>query len=227
MSDARTRAVVFDFDGVLADTEHLHLTAFQDTFVARGWTLDRDTYFANYLGYDDRDLIRAFASDNALGIGATEVEAILLDKSRHYERRLATGAVLFPTAVSAITRLGASYRLAIASGSLRGEILAILRANNLADAFQVVVGADDVARSKPAPDSYAAAVARLGVEPSAAVAIEDSQWGLTAARAAGLRTIGITTSYPAGALGLAHTVVDSLDEVTDALVERLLAFSPP
>ena len=227
MSDARTRAVVFDFDGVLADTEHLHLVAFQDTFVERGWTLDRDTYFASYLGYDDRDLVRAFSSDNALGISATDVEAILLDKSRHYERRLATGAVLFPTAAAAVARLGASFRLAIASGSLRGEILSILRANNLADAFETVVGADDVARSKPAPDSYAAAVARLGMAPSAAVAIEDSQWGLTAARAAGLRTIGITTSYPASALALAHTVVDSLDEVTGALVERLLAPCPP
>ena len=78
-------------------------------------------------------------------------------------------------------------------------------------------------RSKPAPDPYAAAIARLGVAPSAAVAIEDSQWGLTSARAAGLRAIGITTSYPASALGLAHTVVDSLDEVTDVLIERLLA----
>jgi len=227
VSQSRTRAVVFDFDGVLADTENLHLVAFQDTFVARGWTLDRAAYFANYLGYDDRDLVRAFASDNALGIGATEVEAILVDKSRHYERRLATGAILFPTAAAAIRRLGASYRLAIASGSLRGEILSILRANNLADAFEAIVGADDVTRSKPAPDPYAAAVARLGVAPSAAVAIEDSQWGPTAARAAGLRAIGITTSYPASALALAHTVVDSLDEVTDALVEGLLAPCPP
>ena len=223
MSDARARAVVFDFDGVLADTEHLHLFAFQDTFVARGWTLDRHAYFANYLGYDDRDLIRAFSTDRALDIGPADVEAILVDKSRNYERRLAAGGVLFPTAPSAIARLSASYRLAIASGSLRAEILSILRANNLADAFEAVVGADDVARSKPAPDPYAAAVTRLGVAPSAAVAIEDSQWGLTAARTAGLRTIGITTSYPASALGLADTVVDSLDEVTDALVERLLA----
>ena len=223
MSQIRTRAVVFDFDGVLADTEHLHLVAFQDTFAARGWTLDRAAYFANYLGYDDRDLVRAFSTDNALGVSAAEIEAILLDKSRHYERRLATGAILFPTAATAIRRLGASYRLAIASGSMRGEILTILRANNLADAFETIVGADDVARSKPAPDPYAAAVARLGVAPSAAVAIEDSQWGLTAARAAGLRAIGITTSYPASALGLAHAVIDSLDEVTDVLIERLLA----
>ena len=219
------RAVVFDFDGVLADTEGLHLSAFQDVFAARGWTLDRQAYFDNYLGYDDRDLVRAFAADQSLRLGAAEIEAILLDKSRQYDRRVAAGSILYPTATAAVTRLGSTFRLAIASGSLRGEILAILRVNNLADAFRVIVGADDVARSKPAPDAYAAAVERLGVSPSAAVAIEDSHWGLTAAKAAGLRTIGITTSYAAPALTLADTIVDSLDEVTVELVETCLRAS--
>jgi HAD superfamily hydrolase (TIGR01509 family) len=216
------RAVVFDFDGVLADTESLHLAAFQDTFGARGWTLDRHAYFENYLGYDDRDLIRAFAADQGLDIGAGEVTALLHEKSRHYDRRLAAGAVLFSTATGAIARLRSAFRLGIASGSLRAEILAILRANGLSDAFSVVVGADDVTRSKPAPDPYATAVDRLGVRASAAVAIEDSHWGLAAARAAGLQAIGITTSYPARELTLAHKVVESLDEVTVDVVETLL-----
>jgi beta-phosphoglucomutase len=216
------RAVVFDFDGVLADTESLHLAAFQDTFTGRGWTLTREVYFANYLGYDDRDLVRAFASDSGFRIGATDLEAILSDKARRYERRLAAGAILFPTAAAAIARLGSSFRLAIASGSLRGEILAILRANRLNDAFPVVVGADDVANSKPAPDLYAAAVERLGVSPSAAVAVEDSQWGLTSARAAGLKAIGITTSYPAHALRQADAIVHSLDELTVEFVSAML-----
>lgn len=216
------RAVVFDFDGVLADTEGLHLAAFQDAFDARGWTLDRDVYFESYLGYDDRDLVRAYAEDQAIRLSPADVEAILLDKARRYDRRLASGSVLYSTAPAAVARLGAAFRLGIASGSLRGEILAILRANGLAHAFPVVVGADDVERSKPAPDSYATAVDRLGVRPSDAVAIEDSHWGLAAARAAGLRTIGITTSYPARTLALADVVVASLDEVTAVVVERLL-----
>ena len=217
-----TRAVVFDFDGVLADTEGLHLAAFQEVFAARGWTLDRQSYFDNYLGYEDRDLVRAFAHDQALQLGATEVETILIDKSRQYDRRVAAGSVLFSSAAPAVARLGSSFRLAIASGSLRGEILAILRANNLDASFAVVVGADDVVRSKPAPDSYATAVARLGVEPRAAVAIEDSHWGLTAARTAGLRTIAVTTSYRPDALTLADVIVDSLDEITTEMIDRLL-----
>ena len=215
-------AVVFDFDGVLADTEGLHLAAFQDTFAAHGWTLDRDAYFSRYLGFDDRDLIEHFLDDQGVSLNAAAREAINVEKGRHYDERVASGRVLFPTAAAAIARLGAEFPLAIASGSVRHEILSILRANDLDRAIPIVVGADDVKESKPAPDSYALAVHRLGVPPASAVAIEDSHWGLVSARAAGLKAIGITTSYPASALGLAHQVVSSLDEVTPDVVRRLL-----
>lgn len=214
------RAVVFDFDGVLANTEDLHLAAFQDTFRTRGWSLDRDAYFSRYLGFDDRGLIREFGADNGLRFGANDIDAILDEKSRLYEARIARGEVLYPTAKAAIARLGAEFKLAIASGSLRGEILTILRLNQLAAAFPIVVGADEVPRSKPAPDPYMAAVDRLGVAPSAAVAIEDAPLGLLSARTAGLHTIGITTSYRRSALADAHAVVDSLDEITVDFVRR-------
>jgi beta-phosphoglucomutase len=216
------RAVVFDFDGVLADTEALHLRVFQEVFHERGWMLDRTAYFDRYLGFDDRDLVAAFVEDGKLTVTASEIRTLVNDKVRRYERRLSEGGVIFATAAPAIARLGARYSLAIASGSLGAEITAILRPAGLDTAFQVIVGADSVARSKPAADPYVAAVERLGVPPASAVAIEDSRWGLTSARAAGLRTIGITTSYAAGALAEADAIVTSLDEVTIDLVERLL-----
>lgn len=216
------RAVVFDFDGVLADTEGLHLRAFQDALATRGWTLDRADYFKRYLGYDDRGTVRAFAADTGHPLSSTDLDAIVADKVRSYARRLTTGSVLFDTAAGAIARLGARYRLGIASGSLHGEIDAILAANNLAHAITVVIGADDVRRSKPAPDAYAAAVDALGVPAARAVAIEDSRWGLVSARAAGLRTIGVTTSYPPSALDQADAIVRGLDDVTADLIDSLL-----
>ena len=216
------RAVVFDFDGVLVNTEDLHLLAYQQTFVGRGWSLDRDAYFDNYLGFDDLGLIRGFAADHGLRLSEAEVEAILIEKSRRYEKMVETQPVLYPTAAAAIARLGSTFKLAIASGSLRSEIMAILRASQLAQAFSVVVGADDVDKSKPAPDSYIAAVERLGVGAASAVAIEDAPLGILAARTAGLRTIGITTSYPRRALTDANHVVDSLDEVSTELVDKLI-----
>jgi len=217
------RGVVFDFDGVLADSEGLHLAAFQDVLSARGWTLDRATYFARYLGYDDRDLLKAFLTDHSLQVTDAELDAIVAEKGRKYDARVQGGNILFGSAAACVARLRGTFALGIASGSLHDEIADILRANQLEQAFEVVVGADDVARSKPAPDPYAAAIQRLGVRPEDAVAIEDSHWGLTSAVAAGLRTIGITTSYPRHALRSAGAVVDSLDEVTPELITRVLA----
>jgi beta-phosphoglucomutase len=217
------RGVVFDFDGVLADSEGLHLAAFQDVLSARGWTMARATYFDRYLGYDDRDLLAAFLADHDLQVPAAELDAIVAEKGRKYDARVQGGDILFPAAAACVARLRGAFALGIASGSLHEEIADILRANNLERAFEVVVGADDVAKSKPAPDSYAAAVEHLGVRPADAVAIEDSHWGLTAARAAGLHTIGITTSYPRRALQSADAVIDSLDEVTPEFITHLLA----
>lgn len=216
-------AVVFDFDGVLADTERLHLRAFQDAFRARGWSLDDTAYFNRYLGFEDRDLVRAFAIDQRLALPSADEDAIVSAKARAYDTLAANGSVLFPGAPAAIARLGARYRLAIASGSLRAEIAHVLDAANLTAAFHAIIGADDVARSKPAPDPYLAALARLEAPAARTVAIEDSRWGLASARAAGLRTIAITTSYPAATLSSADRVVSSLDDVTLDLVAALLA----
>lgn len=217
-----TTAIVFDFDGVLADTEGLHLRAFQETLAARGWALGREEYVERYLGYDDRDLFLAFAADSHRSLSPADVDALVADKARRYDRRLAAGTVLFDGAIEAVGRLGRQHRLAIASGSLHGEIAAILAANGLTGLIPVVIGADDVRRSKPAPDPYAAAVAALGVPASQAVAIEDSRWGLLSARAAGLRTIGLTTSYSAEALEHADVVLHGLDQVTTDLVHSML-----
>jgi len=216
------RGVVFDFDGVLADSEGLHLAAFQDVLSARGWTLARATYFDRYLGYDDRDLLETFLADHDIQVPPAELDAIVAEKGRRYDARVQGNNILFPAAAACVARLRGAFALGIASGSLHEEIADILRANNLQQAFEVVVGADDVAQSKPAPDSYAAAVERLGVRPQDAVAIEDSHWGLTAARAAGLRTIAITMSYPRHALQAADAVIDSLDEVTPEFISRLM-----
>jgi HAD superfamily hydrolase (TIGR01509 family) len=215
-------AVVFDFDGVLADTERLHLLAFQEAFRARGWELTDAAYFDRYLGFDDRDLVRAFTIDQRVALRPDDEDALVAAKARAYEAQVARGSVLFPGAAPAVARLGARFKLGIASGSLRAEIVHILGPDTLAPAFHAIVGADDVTRSKPAPDLYLAALDRLDVLASRAVAIEDSRWGLAAARAAGLRTIAVTTSYPAATLTSADRVVASLDDITVGTIQELI-----
>jgi HAD superfamily hydrolase (TIGR01509 family) len=213
-------AVVFDFDGVLANTESLHLLATQDAIAARGWTLAERAYFDRYLGYGDRDLVIELAKDRGEALDETSIATLVRAKGAHYVRRLAAANAMYPSAAACIQRLGARYALAIASGSLQSEIVAILDAAGLRSAFPVIIGADDCASGKPHPEPYAKAAAHLGVSPNAAVAIEDSRWGLESARAAGLRTIGVTTTYPASALA-ADLIVSSLDELTVDVIATL------
>jgi beta-phosphoglucomutase len=216
-----TRAVVFDFDGVLADTERLHLSAFQDVFTPRGWQLDETAYFAEYLGFDDRGLVEAFTRARRLTLGRDELDALVAAKARRFAERLGQGRALFPAAAACVTRMAARYQLAVASGALHAEIAFILDSAGITAAFQTIVGADDVDRGKPAPDAYVEATRRLAVKPAQAVAVEDSPWGLESARMAGLRTIGITTSYPAESLAEADVVIATLDELTTELVDDL------
>jgi len=217
------RAVVFDFDGVLADTEALHLAAFQDVFGRRGWPLDRPTYFSRYLSFDDRELLRAYAADHQLRLAEPEVRRILAEKEGVYRGRIGDGDVLFAGARACVERLAGRFRLAVATGALRAEVVDVLTGAGLVGAFDAIVSADDVSSSKPSPEPYLTAAARLGVPAADCAAIEDSRGGLASALGAGMRTIAITTSLPASALTAAHAIVDELNEITVESIEALAA----
>ena len=214
-------AVVFDFDGVLADTERLHLRATQEALAGHGWTLDEGVYFERYLGFGDRDLVLEFTRDLGQTVDPATVDSIVSVKAERYRMHLGTGGALYPTAADCVNRLGARFSLAIASGSLQAEIQDILAASGLRGAFRAIIGAEDVTNGKPAAEPYLKAAGLLGIAPAQGVAVEDSRWGLESARAAGMRTIAITTSYPASALSIADVIVGSLDEISIALVEGL------
>jgi len=211
--------VVFDFDGVIADTERLHLRAYQDVLRGRGTTLSQDEYMARYLGFDDAGVFTALAADRGFPLGGGELERLIAAKGRRFDELAGAGSVVFPDAPACIERLAAGLVLGIASGALHREIEDVLRGAGLRRHFSAVVAADDVARAKPAPDCYARAVellsARLGRAPSPAgfVAIEDSRWGVEAAAAAGLPCVGVTTTYDAGELSGAAALVSRLADV--------------
>ena len=218
--------VVFDFDGVIADTEALHLRAYQNTLSHWNLSLSRSDYFAHYLGYDDVGVINAVAHAQGRTLAESDLTQLLASKSRHFETLIRGEDVLFPDCTACIQRLSTQTKLAIASGALHHEISQILNANELQKYFEIIVAADHVDHPKPAPDGYLQAVAQLGrsgTTPPAGcyVGIEDSRWGLEAARAAGLKTIGITNTYPASSLTIADTIVENLDTVDQDFLNRL------
>ncbi len=224
MSDApntRITTVIFDFDGVIADTEGLHLRAFQDIFERRGWRLDERDYFDRYLGYDDVGLVVAFGQEHGLALGAPDVDTLVDEKTRLFATYLEAGEMLFPTARACIERLSKAYSLGIASGALRVEIRAILADAGLLHHFPVIVAADDVTECKPAPEPYLKAATALSADPARCVAIEDSAAGLAAAKAAGMRTIGLTTTSPRALLTDADVIFDGLHQISAETVAKL------
>jgi beta-phosphoglucomutase len=218
---AKVQAIVFDFDGVLADSEPLHLRVYREILEPHGIHLDEATYRAKYLGFDDEGAFQQIAADNDLLLGDEEIELLITRKSRRFQEIVSSGDVLYPAAASCVRRLAAAWPIGIASGALRDEIELMLRGAGLHDAFRFIVSAGDTDRTKPEPDPYLRAAELHGVPPSACVAIEDSHWGLLSARAAGMRTIAITHTYPRSSLTEADTVVDSLDEITVEFVSNL------
>jgi beta-phosphoglucomutase len=222
------QAIVFDFDGVIADSEPLHLKAFQRTLAEDGMTLEADDYFNRYLGYDDVGVFEAVARDRALPWTGRHVTELVARKGMQLQTLISGGEVLFPGAPAFIRAAAAEVPIAIASGALRHEIVQILEAAALDQLFAAIVASGDTPESKPSPGPYLLAFeqlqqrAALKLDPLRCVAIEDSVWGLESARLAGLRCVGVTTSYTAAELPFAELVIEGLHALTLPMLDALV-----
>jgi HAD superfamily hydrolase (TIGR01509 family) len=223
------QAIIFDFDGVIANSEPLHLRAFQQALGDTGIVLTSAEYFANYLGYDDVGVFEAVSRERELGWSAEQVRQLVSLKGDKLQQMLAAGEVLFRGAADFVRQSAAVVPIAIASGALRHEIDEIVGAAGLASLFSAIVASGDTPHSKPSPGPYQLAFDRLSqaapaaLDPSRCIAIEDSHWGLESARGAGLRCVGVTNSYPAEELSGAELVVSGLDALTIEMLDRMVS----
>jgi beta-phosphoglucomutase len=234
ISDASSMlsAVVFDFDGVLADSEPLHYEAYRRVLANRGIDLSREDYYARYLGFDDVGGFEAVLRDRGLDPTSEDIAELVEAKLVTFPIVLDGTNVIFPGAEACVRRCAAHVPVAIASGALRSDIDLVLGRAGLVDLFPVIVAAGETPRSKPFPDPYARAVAELqarglvATDPAVAsrcVAIEDSRWGIQSAKGAGLSCIGVTTAYEAAELADADLVVGNLEEVSIATLMALVS----
>jgi beta-phosphoglucomutase len=220
------KAIVFDFDGVIADSEPLHFRGYRDVLAGIGVTLSEPDYYGKYLGFDDVGAFEAIGRDGGAAFSGGQVAELVARKAMRLEELERDVSVLFPGAADAIRRASSAMPIAIASGARGDEIRRVLAREGLLECFAVIVAAEDTAVSKPAPDPYLRAVALLtphtgGVlHASDCLAIEDSHWGLDSARAAGLRTVAVTNTYRASQLA-ADLIIPSLLDV-DLTVFRQL-----
>ncbi len=209
MTDA-DGAILFDFNGVIVDDEEQHRITLDALLADEGIALTRAQYYEEYLGWNDRMSFVAAFQHAGKPLADRRLDALVAEKSRRYERLIAESLTLVPGAVEFVARAAAGWRLAIVSGALRREIEQVLERAGLRRHFEVVVAAEDVARCKPDPAGYQAALAALSARRPLAVsrsaAIEDSLPGLAAARAAGLRCTMLTTSHDPATLSAADAV---------------------
>jgi beta-phosphoglucomutase len=223
------QAIVFDFDGVIADSEPLHLRAFQRTLAEEQIELSGRDYYSRYLGYDDVGLVQALAADRGIALSDPQIAALVARKGVRLQEMLHGDHVLFPGAIDFIRAAAAAVPIAIASGALKHEIEEIVEAAGIRQLFSAIVSSGETPQSKPSPAPYLLAFERLrqvsgqDLDPRRSVAIEDSKWGLESARRAGLRCVGVTNSYPAAELEGAELVVDGLNALTLAALDALCA----
>ena len=208
------RAAVFDFDGVIVDSEPLHFRSLREALLSERIEITHAEYWDHLLAHDDRSSIRfAFErrGERTDAVRLARVERVKVERFA----QLIPEIPVFPGARELIGALAAELPLAIASGARHEEIEAILAGIGLRDSFLVVVGAQDAGRSKPDPAPYLEAARRLesrlaGLVPGECVAFEDSVPGVMSALGAGMKVIGVAHSYPAAKLRSAHRVVHSL-----------------
>lgn len=214
-------AVIFDFDGVIVNTEPLHYAAFQEVLTPLGLGFTWEAYVSRYLGFDDRDAFREAYRAAGRTTDEQALPRMIRAKGDAFQRLAEReGARPFPGVVELIRALSGRVPLALCSGALKRDVLPILGRLGVVGDFNAFVTAEEVAASKPDPESYELAVRKLagsfpqaGIEAGRCVAIEDTPQGVDAALAAGLKVLGLSNSYPADRLGAASRVVGSLERI--------------
>jgi HAD superfamily hydrolase (TIGR01509 family) len=208
-------AVIFDMDGVIVDSEPVHERAFHDVLRELGWADNHGMRFADYVGRRDHDLWLDFIARNRPRQTLEELLALKRERMLGLLRR---EQPVFRALPELVERLSQRCPLALASGSERPIVEAVLGLRNLRNFFRVTISGCEITNGKPAPDIFLEAAHRLGVMPQDCWVIEDSKPGVAAARAAGMRVIAITNTHPARELSHATVVVETYEEIAQLLL---------
>lgn len=207
-------AIFFDFNGVIINDELLHYKALKEILKKEKIFITKKDYYKYYLALDDRTSIR-FAFKNK--ISSKKLFKLAKEKSEIYKKILKKEKIKwFPGAIELIKKLSKKYYIGIVSGAIRREIEYILKKGKILDYFDVIVSAEDTANTKPAPEGFLLALKLLNkknnmnIKPQECLAIEDSTYGIIAAKTAGMKCVAVTNSYPKHMLKKADLVINSL-----------------
>ncbi len=224
------KAVIFDFDGVITDSEVLHLRAFNGSLAPYGVEIATKDYYQTYLGFCDADCYKMLVSEGLLKIEESKIGDIIKEKTRIFEELARTEGRTIEGVHDFLKMLRHNkIPMAICSGALLAEIELLLEEARLRNFFTAIVSAEQVKKGKPHPEGFLLALKRLNkgrnpaITPDQCIIIEDSQWGLQAGKAAGMHTVAVTNSYDAEQLTIAEKIVASLSDLTIEDMQQLCA----
>jgi len=217
-------AIIFDFDGVIVDTEPIHFRAFQRILEPLELGFTWQDYVDVYMGFDDRDAFKAAFAAHNKQLTSDDLSSLIKRKAIIFQEVIADGVVPYPGVIDFVTHLRQIQKpLAICSGALRSDIMPILTMLGISDCFKIIITAEDVNISKPDPASYREAFERLKMlfpissSPENTLAIEDTPAGIQSAKGVGLTVAAVTNSYDRQDLTSADIIVPSLISLRDAI----------
>jgi len=211
------RAVLWDMDGTLIDSEEFHWISWRDTLAAEGVAITREQFLATF-GQRNDSIIPKFFGDAATPEKIVQIGNAKEELYRRLIRR--DGISPLPGVAQWLRQLHKQGWLqAVASAAPRANIDAVLQALSATQVFQGIVSAEDVRRGKPDPEVYLAAASRLGVPPGSCIVVEDAVAGVEGARRAGMKSIGVSRN---GKHLPADLVVQSLEVLDPEGFDKLL-----
>ncbi len=228
------RAVIFDLDGTLADTESLHFAAFNEVLRADSIQIVREDYFARLIGYNDHDCFATVLRERGLDPAEDRIEQLIARKTGIYQSIIAKDDLLYPGAEKFVRDCAARFPLMIVTGTLRAEAEAILGRAKLRSFFLDIIAAEDVEHGKPEPDGFIAALGRIGfrlrqrdpVWAEECLVVEDTTAGIESARRAEMKVLAIAHNAPAAELAAADVVRPSIQNLDLDDVLRALRGAP-
>jgi beta-phosphoglucomutase family hydrolase len=220
MSSSKTKAVIWDMDGVIADTAPYHLKAWQQVFQKRGVSFTENDFRRNF-GQRNDTIIKNVLGEN---ISPSEIDAIAGEKERNFRQSVGQHITPLPGAVDLIKSLKKhGFSIALASSAPIENIQMIFGGLDINDYFQAIVSGREVKEGKPSPQGFLLAAKKLGVAPQNCIVVEDAVAGIAAAKRAGMRCLAVTNTHPRTRLMEADLIVDTLEAVSVNILEELLS----
>ena len=220
------KAIIFDFDGVIIDSEPLHFKAFQEVLQDLHIPFTEEEYWSKYLAMSDKDLVNEILKDRKMQFASREIEDILLKKAERYLRLLQEQPIFFHGVKDVLMNLAKYFPLAVGSGALLNEIEFALKNLDAMNYFKFVVSAEDVSEGKPNPQIFSLAYRKLlsfesGLKTEECLVVEDSIHGILAAHNARMKCIAVAHSYKEYDLKGADAVITHISQLNSNMVKEL------